>query len=141
MFFQIQMGTDNHGVIQSSIALLQERFRQLQREREMREKREILRLFSSDLESNHHNTSTTTPAAATSVPMLYCYEPSKLFFHHPELVFPAALPLSDKFTLSLWPTSQTKDGDVPTNQTPFLRATSCKQFDDSVSDVDTSLHL
>ncbi|KAG0481369.1 hypothetical protein HPP92_012227 [Vanilla planifolia] len=41
------MGSENEPAnIQTSIALLQERFRQLQRMREMREKRELLRLFA-----------------------------------------------------------------------------------------------
>ncbi|GAB4830742.1 hypothetical protein Ancab_004774 [Ancistrocladus abbreviatus] len=129
------MGSDNQGVIQSSIALLQERFRQLQREKEMRERRETLRLFSSELEHNYQNSSTTT-----AVPMQY-YEPPKFFFH-PELVFPDTLPLSDQqFSLSFRPTSQTKNGDFPTKEAPFLHTMSCNKFAASAPDVDTSLHL
>ncbi|CAO2842421.1 unnamed protein product [Amaranthus hypochondriacus] len=42
-----QNQANQHGVIQSSIVLLQERFKQLQRVKEMREKKELLRLFST----------------------------------------------------------------------------------------------
>ncbi|KNA11393.1 hypothetical protein SOVF_135630 [Spinacia oleracea] len=45
------MSTQNqagHGVIQSSIALLQERFKELQRVKEMREKKELLTIFSDN---------------------------------------------------------------------------------------------
>lgn len=53
--------TNDPIMIQSSIALLQERFRQLQRVKEMREERELHRMQCS---------------------YYYCYEPSSRFFFH-----------------------------------------------------------
>ncbi|XP_020585584.1 uncharacterized protein LOC110028181 [Phalaenopsis equestris] len=61
-------------LLHSSIALLQERFRELQRIREMREKRELLRLFSE--------TKCMSSSAA-------CIQPR--WFYYPELWNPSKL--------------------------------------------------
>ncbi|KAB2026039.1 hypothetical protein ERO13_D06G161500v2 [Gossypium hirsutum] len=53
-------------VTQSSIALLQERFRQLERMKEMREERELLRKLAEPKQCNNPT----------------CYEPSGLLFFH-----------------------------------------------------------
>lgn len=61
-------GSETGALLHSSIALLQERFRELQRIREMREKRELLRLFSE------------AKYLSSSAP---CSQPR--WFFHPEL--------------------------------------------------------
>ncbi|KAF9590402.1 hypothetical protein IFM89_034195 [Coptis chinensis] len=115
----------------SSIALLQERFRELQRVKKMREERELLKLFS---ESERVDPELTMH-----------YEPTRPFFH-PELtispgtynrVSPCLQPESQRkyprfeavdtpLLMSLWPTDRC-----------IMRASST--FDDT--EVDTSLHL
>ncbi|KAL7212382.1 hypothetical protein ACSBR2_015130 [Camellia fascicularis] len=134
------MGRDSSDqiVIQSSIALLQERFRQLERVKEMREGRELLR---SLLESKTY--SIPTPNAQ--------YEPSKLFFKSEILIPQPRTPC--QVSLSLWPNSQIKHSNFtsetppqllmkswPTDNKPVLRSPPIK-FNDSAYDVDTSLHL
>ncbi|KAK9715107.1 hypothetical protein RND81_06G143900 [Saponaria officinalis] len=49
-----------HGVIQSSIGLLQERFRQLQRMKEMRENKQLVTMFSDYKTTNTNNNATST---------------------------------------------------------------------------------
>ncbi|KAI4298793.1 hypothetical protein L6164_032310 [Bauhinia variegata] len=124
----------------SSIALLQERFRQLQRVKEMREERELLKLVSQPKQLNHNPTTS--------------YEPTRLFFH-PELVVPSRSP--PHVSLTLWPTpleNHTRSPDIPASTSlrskvyPYsLQASRKNVYDcdhsDSESDsgVDTSLHL
>ncbi|CAK7324538.1 unnamed protein product [Dovyalis caffra] len=116
--------TINH----SSIVLLQERFRQLERAKEMRQQRELLKLFS---ESEH-----VQPAMA--------YESSKLFFLS-ELILPPRQPL--QAFLSSQPTMQTEHTSIHVNETPMVMnlcstdsvMNLTNNFDES--DVDTSLHL
>ncbi|OVA20173.1 hypothetical protein BVC80_1663g70 [Macleaya cordata] len=126
------MGRQNsdHTVVHSSIALLQERFRQLQRVKEMREERELLRLFSSEPE----RVSPTTRDA-----------PSKLFFH-PELIIPPRPTLQSSHFFQT--ESQSKCADFLAVDTPLLMSLwptdrgivrTSNNFDDA--DVDTSLHL
>ncbi|GMH15755.1 hypothetical protein Nepgr_017596 [Nepenthes gracilis] len=137
------MGSD-HGVVQSSIVLLQERFRQLRREAEMRERREIFKMFS--VSENHANYYPAVTFSSPSSSSTQYYPPLKFFFH-PDLVSPSAahhhLSLSDHhFSLSLAPCSLSKTTDFHAGQTaPFVDAMSCDKLLDSVSDVDTSLHL
>ncbi|KAL6310995.1 hypothetical protein AAG906_024659 [Vitis piasezkii] len=115
-------------VIHSSIALLQERFRQLQRAKEMREERELLRLFSQSPGVN-----------PTEFP-----EPSRSFFQS-ELILPHRSPLPG--SPSSQPNSHNKHSDLQVIETPILVNLwpsekvyqASKNFDDS--DVDTSLHL
>ncbi|BAT77314.1 hypothetical protein LR48_Vigan01g325600 [Vigna angularis] len=124
--------------VRSSIVLLQERFRQLQKAKEMRKKRELLKIFTID--PKHFNSNTTT----------------KQFFH-PELMIPSgSLP---HVSLSLWPTSQCmveynkstietpvskNTSSIDSTHTQSLQASWKNLYDwDSGSDsgVDTSLHL
>lgn len=124
----------------SSIALLQERFRQLQRvreKREEREERELLNLFS---EANERINSPTMS-----------YESSKLPFR-PDKFFPLRPPLHDALALGLNLQSSSRHTSFKGNKTtknftnlwPGDSAassvrTSKNHFDSS--DVDTSLHL
>lgn len=76
----------------SSIAMLQERFRQLEKMKEMREERELLKLIS--VSPNNHQQCPKN-----------LYEPSHMFFHS-EIIFPTRLPYSfdsQLLSLSLWP--------------------------------------
>lgn len=120
-------------VVHSSIALLQERFRQLQRAKEKREEREFLRSFS---QPEHVNQTT-------------CHEPSRLFFIS-ELILPSR-PSPPSGSLSMQSSWQTNSRDTLLQETqtiPTLANLWSKEivmmdrsntFDDS--DVDTSLHL
>ncbi|KAE8125416.1 hypothetical protein FH972_020226 [Carpinus fangiana] len=100
-------------VMLSSIVLLQERFRQLQRAKEMREARELLRLLSEP--------ERVKPAMH--------YDPNRLFFHS-ELIHSSSkhTDLQIKETPFLANLGSTESVMDRTNN-----------FDDS--DVDTSLHL
>ncbi|GAB2298975.1 hypothetical protein Dimus_033051 [Dionaea muscipula] len=107
------MGRDD-GVIQSSILLLQERFRQLQKEKEMREKRELLKMFSEAQEKSNYyynytgsllstsnvSDSTSTATLVNIASSMQYYDPLKFFFH-PELVMPppAAAAAADHLSL------------------------------------------
>lgn len=112
--------------VHSSIALLQERFRQLQKVKEMREERELLRLFA---QAEH-----AIPAAR--------YKPSASVAH-PDLILPAR---HIQGTCFLQADSQGKHTDFRDNNS-LLSMTlwtdrpvkhSSDNFD---MDVDTSLHL
>ncbi|KAK9269313.1 hypothetical protein L1049_001084 [Liquidambar formosana] len=115
-------------VTHSSIALLQERFRQLQRAKEMREERDVLRL-SSQLERVNATTQ---------------YEPTRLFFHS-ELILPPRPPVQG--SLYFQPNTHSKRTGLQVTETPILANLGSTEavmhrtnvFDDS--DVDTSLHL
>ncbi|KAK2997728.1 hypothetical protein RJ639_025269 [Escallonia herrerae] len=131
----------------SSIALLQERFRQLQKVKEMREGKELLRLFTD---------SERCTATGSSSSM----ECSKLFFH-PDQLINVPLPRQPPFqvSLSLWPSSSpspqvinhvdlwNNKAQPQLTKTPSLwlsdisLARSPFKYDDAGSDVDTSLHL
>lgn len=114
--------------MQSSIALLQERFRQLQRAKEMREARELLRLLS-ELER-------VKPATD--------FDPNRFFFHSELIHSSITLPQGSH---NLQTNFQSKYTDLQVTETPFLANLSSTEsvmdrtsnFDDS--DVDTSLHL
>ncbi|KAK7363842.1 hypothetical protein VNO77_06001 [Canavalia gladiata] len=82
-------------VVHSSIVLLRERFRQLQRVKEIRKERELLKMLCT--EPKHFNSNATT-----------IYEPTSQFFH-PELIIPSRS--SPHVSLSLWPTSQCMQED------------------------------
>lgn len=138
------MGKENTDpiVIQSSIALLQERFRQLQRVKAMREEKELSR--------NIHVESTKQ-----SSPTMQYHEPAaannRLFFH-PELILQPRSP--PHVCLSLWPNPQSKQAGFRCEETPALMSLSSTKtppklgvldkFDASATDdddIDTSLHL
>ncbi|KAL2339262.1 hypothetical protein Fmac_013708 [Flemingia macrophylla] len=121
-------------VVRSSIVLLQERFKQLQRAKEMRKKRELMKMLTT--EPKHFNSN-----------------PTPRQFFHPELIMPSRSP--PHVSLSLWPTSQRiQEYNKSTIETPIrsidcthtqsLQASWKNVYDwDSGSDsgVDTSLHL
>lgn len=143
------MGRENHDptiVVHSSIALLQERFRQLERVKEMREERELKKMLNEPKQFN----SNTIPS--------YDYDQStRLFSSNHELIIPSRSP--PHVSLSLWPTtSEVKQQEdyftsmkspvsmnlCTTNYTKNLQASWKNGYDcDSPSDsgVDTSLHL
>jgi len=156
------MGThqSNHHpslVVQSSIALLQERFRQLQKVKEMREERELVRLLSLSNPKKHglFNTCVLFEPSVATMMMLPTTTTTKML----------TLPQT---SLSLWPTSPSPgkklavgvDVDVPAlmNLWPVDNVTtsttsSCDSAislisklehdheSDSNIDVDTSLRL
>ncbi|KAK7387686.1 hypothetical protein VNO78_22476 [Psophocarpus tetragonolobus] len=126
--------------VRSSIVLLQERFRQLQRVKEMRKKRELLKMLATD--PKHFNSNSTTRQ-----------------FLDPELMIPSRL--HPHVSLSLWPASQCmQEYNISTIETPgsknirfidcthrhSLQASWKNAYDwnsgsESDSGVDTSLHL
>lgn len=113
--------------VQSSIALLQERFRQLQRVKEMREERELLRLF----------------AQAEHAKPVACYKPSAPIVH-PDLILPPRHHLQG--TLFLQPDSQGKHTDFRESNsllpmTLWNDKAVKHSLDNFDMDVDTSLHL
>ncbi|TKY72249.1 hypothetical protein E2542_SST00988 [Spatholobus suberectus] len=140
------MGRESHDPtsFHSSIALLQERFRQLQRVKEMREERELQKMLNEPKQFNSNTTMST-------------YEPTRLL-SQPELITPSRSP--PHVSLSLWPTSHAKQEDYTSVQTPVsmnlcptdynhahsqsLQVSWKNVYDcDSGADsgVDTSLHL
>lgn len=139
-------------VTQSSIALLQERFRQLQRVKEMREERELHlhkmvvepKLFSPAMQYDCYETSsrlffhflptrTSTSSPQVSLP-LWSYSQSKQQVQ----VHDDHFQIQCMETTTLLPTSET----VPAAAPPSLHA-SAKKFEtpNHHDDVDTSLHL
>ncbi|KAK7412727.1 hypothetical protein VNO78_04310 [Psophocarpus tetragonolobus] len=122
----------------SSIALLQERFRQLQRVKEMREERELRKMLNEPKQFSS-NTTITYDNSNNSI------------LSHPELLRPSRSP--PHVSLSLWPTSQGKQENYRSSQTPVsmnyahsqsLQLSWKNVYDnDSAADsgVDTSLHL
>lgn len=115
----------------SSIALLQERFRQLQRAKEMREEKELLRLLS---ESERTNSAKR-------------YEPTGFFFHS-ESLLPHRPP--HQSSIYLQPNLQSKHGNLQANETTTSifgnisstgAAMNNRTYNLDDSDVDTSLHL
>ena len=116
-------------MVSSSIALLQERFRQLEKVKERREEKELLKLFAE--------TERIMPATH--------FEPSKLSFQ-PEMITPHRSTLQDSPSLGL--NLQTKQADFQAMKMPTLpnlwpngaaMASTSRSFENS--DVDTSLHL
>lgn len=116
-------------MVSSSIALLQERFRQLEKVKEQREEKELLNLFAE--------TERIMPTAH--------FEPSKLSFQ-PQMTNPNWSTLRDSPSLEL--NLQTKQVDVQAMKRPTLTdlrpngaamASTSRSFENS--DVDTSLHL
>ncbi|KAL7207593.1 hypothetical protein ACSBR1_029525 [Camellia fascicularis] len=109
------------------IALLQERFKQLQRAKEMREERELSRQLS---ESQRVNSTT--------------YDQSRLFFHSEIILAPRP---PHQGSPSLQHNLQSKNDNLRATKTPTLANL---QYSETVmyrssnyedSDIDTSLHL
>ncbi|KAJ6363724.1 hypothetical protein OIU78_003821 [Salix suchowensis] len=137
------MGNENNDtiVIQSSIALLQERFRQLQRVKAMREEKELSKNILME-------------STKKLSPTMQYYEPAaanSLFFH-PEFFLPPSSP--PHICLSLWPNPQSKQAGFRCEETPALMSLSSTKtpsklgvldkLDASATDdgdIDTSLHL
>ncbi|PIA58188.1 hypothetical protein AQUCO_00500250v1 [Aquilegia coerulea] len=128
------MGRENSEptvVMHSSIALLQERFRQLQRVKEMREERELLKLFSESERLSpticcettrqfFHTESTIHPQTSKH---------SSLSYFHPESQegkYGHSQAVNTPLLMSLWPTDRS-----------IVRASNT--LDDA--EVDTTLHL
>ena len=121
------MGRQSDPAVHSSIALLQERFRQLQRAKEIRQEREVLRLLSE--------TERINPA----IP----HEASQLFFHS-ELILQPRQPLQGSlYSESSMQNMHTQHQVIETaslsNLQPRDTVMHTSTFNDS--DVDTSLHL
>lgn len=141
--------SDQTSIHSSSIALLQERFRRLQRVKEMREEKAMFRFFSesdrcTSPSSRKYN---TTPQQ----------KPFNLFFQSELLLLPSSLnvparPISTssqvKTCLSLWPDQSRHVADNVINKSNYLNNKSwfttplfvVDDYDDEC-DVDTSLHL
>lgn len=147
--FKQKMGVgESPIVIQSSIALLQERFRQLQKVKEMREERQILKLLTEP------NNKVLSPTAS---PLSSHCEPLGFFVHHPEAMVNNIYPTCSsppQLSLSLWPSPQSNCSHLRCVEAPALvtslwpvestslRVSSTKYRDyDHFDDVDTSLHL
>ncbi|KAE8645981.1 hypothetical protein Csa_015491 [Cucumis sativus] len=118
----------NARAMNSSIALLQERFRQLQKAKELREQKEFRRMSSESIQAN------------TAV----CSEQTGLYFHS-ELVLPPRSPLQGSSYLQPVLESRKSHLQVTDNLTlsdvgsreKVMHRTNC--VDDS--NIDTSLHL
>ncbi|KAK1306582.1 hypothetical protein QJS10_CPA10g01824 [Acorus calamus] len=107
-------------VLHSSIALLQERFRQLQRVKEMREERELtLRVFAKAAER------------VNPPPASHC-EPPKWFIH-PELT---RRPLQGYLFLQT-----SSSSDLNQVESPLLTGLCPGRANTEETEVDTSLHL
>ncbi|GMJ10402.1 hypothetical protein like AT4G16447 [Hibiscus trionum] len=118
------MGRQSDLAVHSSIALLQERFRQLQRAKEMRQEREVLRLLSEAERIN--------PAAPHQAPQS---------FFHSELILQPRPPLQGSIysQTSMHAQHQVIDTSSLSNLWPRDTVMHASTFNDS--DVDTSLHL
>ncbi|KAL3519291.1 hypothetical protein ACH5RR_017440 [Cinchona calisaya] len=124
--------SDQQAALHSSIALLQERFKRLQKIREMRQERELLRLLSETRERRRTSSPSTMQYDQPSNAATTLYNSEMMIFHQ--------TPSYSQPALSLWPDSQMKHGlddhTIGNTSAPFM-----DKFDDSSSDVDTSLHL
>lgn len=105
--------TSDQMEVKSSISLLQERFKQLQKIKKMRQEKELLKNML--MHFDHHD---------------------NRFYFHSELNMVSPIyndKSSSRFSLSLWPDIKSRN---------FVRSTpKLIKRDDSHSDVDTSLHL
>ncbi|KAF7840535.1 uncharacterized protein G2W53_002833 [Senna tora] len=135
-------------MVHSSIALLQERFRELQRVKEMREERQILQILTQQqpssqiFSSNHHFPNKTH---------------HHHHHHHHEFIIPSSSsrsPPPPQVSLTLWPQSQDTQDDQYTRrrlQSPLISSMNSSNYSNhtqsfkdseySDSGVDTSLHL
>ncbi|OAY34975.1 hypothetical protein MANES_12G061300v8 [Manihot esculenta] len=111
-------------VASSSIALLQERFRELQKIREKRQEKELLKLFSESERPGMH------------------FESSRLSFEQPEMILPSRVPALQDSHLSLRLNSQSNNhGDIVKTSTSLWPKSGSSSRNLESSDVDTSLHL
>lgn len=153
------MGTrGDHASLHSSIALLQERFRQLQKMREMRQERELLHVLSVSESERLHDPGTMQKYANYQ----HSSSPTLLFDQSQLINFQQKPIISSQLALSLWQDSQMfKNSNlggfqtenettttIMTTNKPWLqgknlgyKSEAAFMFDDSLSDIDTSLHL
>ncbi|KAL2475751.1 2-oxoglutarate (2OG) and Fe(II)-dependent oxygenase superfamily protein [Abeliophyllum distichum] len=118
----------------SSIALLQERFRQLEKMKEMRQEKALLRMLSVS-ESRYS-------------PPTMNYEPVYKSFSSELMMFAPRKP-DCQLSLSLFPDTQIKSpsfrgAEVPRDTIFIDKPSACSssiKIDNSDSDIDTSLHL
>lgn len=146
---QEHQGRGEQVILHSSIALLQERFRQLQKVKEMRQERELLMAFSSK---------ETAVNRGSSIPHLEQQQPS--CFIHPGLLYHNLAPrthhaVHSKATRPAWPVGEhqqfpTAPAAAGYGGTPPLGmgmlpnwalATNTPVNYAEEKDVDTSLHL
>ncbi|KAL3355059.1 hypothetical protein AABB24_019245 [Solanum stoloniferum] len=122
-------------VICSSIALLQERFKQLERVKEMRQEKELLKMLSHSYDQYHHPSITMPMHNNINRNHHHHYQPLK----NNKLFSPQKHESSSQLSLSLWPEihSQSLDKSRVSNTTNLTKI----KFDGLHSDVDTSLHL
>ncbi|KAE8680260.1 putative metal ion binding protein [Hibiscus syriacus] len=118
------MGGQSDLAVHSSIALLQERFRQLQRAKEMRQEREVSRLLSEAQRINH----ATLHQAPQS-------------FFHSELILQPRPPLQGSIYSQTGMHARHQVIDTSSLSNLWLRDTVMRASTFNDSDVDTSLHL
>ncbi|KAG5607986.1 hypothetical protein H5410_029478 [Solanum commersonii] len=115
----VKSTTSDQMEVKSSISLLQERFKQLQKIKKMRQEKELLKNML--MHFDHHDVES--------------YNNNKLYFHS-ELNMVSPInndKSSSRFSLSLWPDIKSRN---------IVRSTPKLKCDyNSHSDVDTSLHL
>ncbi|KAK8545747.1 hypothetical protein V6N13_067013 [Hibiscus sabdariffa] len=121
------MGSQSDPAVHSSIALLQERFRQLQRAKELRREREVVRLLSEAERIN--------PGTQNEAPQL---------FFHSELILQPRPPLQgsaygESSMRSMHNRRQVIETPILSNLQQRDTILHTSTFNDS--DVDTSLHL
>lgn len=109
--------------VHSSISLLQERFKQLQKVKKKRQEKQLLKLLSTTADDHLMHFDHLQPYYNNK---LY-FQSQKNMFFSPHNNIPK--PSSSQFSLSLWPET-----------TLVVRSPQLK-LDKSYSDVDTSLHL
>lgn len=120
MVRSISNASDHQMQVKSSISLLQERFKQLQKIKKMRQEKELLKNMLMHFDHHDHMESS--------------YNNNKFYFHSELNTISSQnnhKSLSSHFTLSLWPDIKSQN---------VLRSSKLKR-DNSHSDVDTSLHL
>ncbi|KAF3451851.1 hypothetical protein FNV43_RR07947 [Rhamnella rubrinervis] len=153
------MGTESHecpSVVHSSIALLQERFRQLQRMKEMREEKELINRMLAVAESNNkHYLNIHVKPTMYFEPACLFPKPQRAIQVQPQnqdsvsqwqsnveyrSVESSSISSCTRPLMNLWPI----DYDTPSSSSDAslsFSKLSEEYLCDSESDVDTSLHL
>ncbi|KAL3323373.1 hypothetical protein AABB24_037816 [Solanum stoloniferum] len=121
----------------SSIALLQERFKQLERVKEMRQEKELLKMLSHSYDQYHHPSITMPMHNNNNIDRDHHHHYQSL--NNNKLFSPKNPESSSQLSLSLWPETHSRSLDKSrvSNTTNFTKI----KFDGSHSNVDTSLHL
>ncbi|KAM6580572.1 hypothetical protein CsatA_004346 [Cannabis sativa] len=135
-------GTSHH----SSIALLQERFRQLQRAKEMREEKELLRLLSESERSNPTTTKRYEAAAAAGfsfhseslLPHSHSHRPPS---HHQSSIYHLQPNLQSKHGGNLQTSTDHTTSIIGNITSTSAAINNNRSYNLDGSDVDTSLHL